>query len=425
MHDFRYRRGELYCEDVRAAELADRIGTPCYVYSKRTILDHFRKLREAFPGALICYSVKANATLSLLRLMGGAGAGFDVVSGGEIFRVLRAGGDPAKIVFAGVGKRDEEIVYALRHGVFMINVESAEELWVVDEIARREGRRADVALRINPDVDPATHRHITTGKQENKFGVDLRVAIDLLQRARGLANVKIRGLHVHIGSQITSTAPYVETLTRVVEFLPNARAAGHPIDTLDIGGGFGIWYKDRKALPADEMAAAILPLVDRTGCRLVLEPGRFIVGNAGILLSRVLFTKVSGDKRFVICDAGMNDLIRPVLYEAYHRIWPTRTEAGVEGEPPDENGSGGERFKTDLVGPICETGDFFARERPLPALQRGDLVAVFSAGAYGYSMASNYNSHPRPAEALVDGGRFETITERETYEDLIRKERVL
>jgi diaminopimelate decarboxylase len=424
MHDFRYRRGELYCEGVRAVEIAERVGTPCYVYSTRTILDHYRKLADAFPGALICYSVKANGSLSILRLMARAGSGFDVVSGGEIFRVLKAGGDPGKTVFAGVGKTDEEIAYALRHRILMINLESEEELWVAEELARREGARVDAALRVNPDVDPETHRHITTGKQENKFGVDLKVAVELLRRARELRHVRIRGLHVHIGSQITSTGPYVETLARLVEFLPKARATGHEIDTLDIGGGFGIWYRDRKAVSAEEMAAAILPFVDRMGCRLVLEPGRFIVGNAGILLTRVLFTKDSGEKRFAICDAGMNDLIRPVLYEAYHRIWPASTEATVEGEPPDEETWGGARRKTDLVGPICETGDFFARERPLPPLMRGDLVAIFSAGAYGYAMASNYNSHPRPAEALADGENFEVITERESYEDLVRKERI-
>lgn len=425
MHEFRYRRGELHCEGVRAVEIAERLGTPCYVYSRRTILDHYRKLADAFPGALICYSVKANSSLSILRLMAEAGSGFDVVSGGEIFRVLKAGGDPAKTVYAGVGKTDEEIAYALRHRILMINVESAEELWVLEELARREGARVDAALRINPDVDPETHRHITTGKQENKFGVDLKVALDLLQHARELRHVRIRGMHVHIGSQITSTAPYVETLTRVIEFLPRARATGHEIDTLDIGGGFGIWYRDRKALPAEEMAAAILPIMDRTGCRLVLEPGRFIVGNAGILLTRVLFVKESGEKRFAICDAGMNALIRPVLYEAYHRVWPAETDPGVEGEPPDEEAWQGQSVKTDLVGPICETGDYFARERPLPPLLRGDLVAIFSAGAYGYAMASNYNSHPRPAEALVDGDGFEVITERESYEDLVRKERIL
>jgi diaminopimelate decarboxylase len=424
MHEFQYRSGRLFCEGVRASRIAELVGTPCYIYSRRTILDHYSKLAAAFPDALICYSVKANSSLSILRTMSGVGSGFDVVSGGEIYRVLKIGGDPSKVVFAGVGKTDNELRYALRHRVKMINVESAEELWVLNALAAQEGITADVALRINPDVDPKTHRHITTGKQENKFGVDLEVATDILGKGRGLKNVRIRGLHVHIGSQITTPDPYVQTLERVVDFLPRAREAGQEIDTLDLGGGFGIWYGDQKALSARELAAAILPLVERTGCRLVLEPGRFIVGNAGVMLSRVLFNKPSGDRRFVICDAGMNHLMRPVLYEAYHRIWPCLTDPSIEGEPPDEKTWTGESFKTDLVGPICESGDYFARERALPALRRGDLVTVFSAGAYGYTMASNYNSHPRPAEVLVDGDRFEVVTERERYEDLVRKERI-
>lgn len=421
MHDFQYRRGELFCEEVPVWEIAARVGTPCYVYSRRTILEHVRKLREAFPGALLCYSVKANSNLSILALMRAAGTGFDIVSGGELYRVLRVGAAPERVVFAGVGKRDEEIRLALRHRIGLFNVESEQEAEVLRDLARREGVRADAALRINPDVDAVTHRHITTGKLENKFGVDLRTAREVLRRAKGWSELRIRGVHVHIGSQITSVDPFVETVRRVGEFLREARGLGHPMDTLDLGGGFGIWYEDRRAPTADRLGAAIRPWVEKTGCRLLLEPGRFIVGNAGILLTRVLFTKSLGGRRIAICDAGMNDLIRPALYGAYHRIRPVLVEGQVSGEVPE---GGVEGIPTDVVGPICETGDTFARERRLPRVGRGDVLAVFSAGAYGYVMASNYNSHPRPAEVLVGGERFEVVTERESYGDLVRRERI-
>jgi diaminopimelate decarboxylase len=434
MDYFNYLRGELRVEDVPVQEIAEKHGTPVYIYSARTILEHFRKLRDAFAGAgagdggqapLICYSVKANSNLSILKLMKDEGSGFDVVSGGELYRALKVGADPKKIVFAGVGKNDEEITYALEKGILLFNVESEEELANIDRIAGKAGKKAPVALRVNPDVDPQTHTYISTGKKETKFGVDLIRARRILQSAQELKNINLCGLHVHIGSQITKVDPYVETMQRIQSFLPEVAKIGTKIEFLDIGGGFGIWYKDKLARPAKEIAAAILPTLQKMGCRVLLEPGRFIVGNAGVLVTRVLYVKESGDKKFVICDAGMNDLIRPTLYSAYHRIWPVRTDAGHSGEAPDEEAWSGPSAVTDIVGPICESGDFFAKDRKLPLLKRGDLVCVFSAGAYGYAMASNYNSHPRPCEVMVAGKKAEVVTARESMDDLLRNEKIV
>jgi len=432
MDYFSYVGGELRVEDVSVQEIAEKHGTPVYIYSGRTILEHFRKLRDAFAGAgggaqapLICYSVKANSNLSILKLMKDEGSGFDVVSGGELFRALKVGADPKKCVFAGVGKNDEEITYALEQGILLFNVESEEELANIDRIAGKLGKKAPVALRVNPDVDPQTHTYISTGKKETKFGVDLTRALRILQAAQQLKNITLNGLHVHIGSQITKVDPYVETMQRIAAFLPEVAKLGAKIEFLDIGGGFGIWYKDKLARPAKEIAASILPLLQKMGCRILLEPGRFIVGNAGILVTRVLYVKESGDKKFVICDAGMNDLIRPTLYSAYHRIWPVKTDPGYSGEAPDEEAWSGSSAVTDIVGPICESGDFFAKDRKLPALKRGDLVCVFSAGAYGFAMASNYNSHPKPCEVMVAGKKAEVVTARESMEDLLRNERIV
>jgi diaminopimelate decarboxylase len=432
MDYFSYTRGELKVEDVSVQEIAEKHGTPVYVYSGRTILEHYRKLRDAFSGAgglaetpLICYSVKANSNLSILKLMKDEGSGFDVVSGGELYRALKVGADPKKCVFAGVGKNDEEITYALEQGILLFNVESEEELANIDRIAGKIGKRAPVALRVNPDVDPQTHTYISTGKKETKFGVDLTRAKKIVQSALALKNTDLKAIHVHIGSQITKVEPYVETMQRIAAFLPELEKIGAKIEMLDIGGGYGIWYKDKLARPAKEIAGAILPLLKGMKCRILLEPGRFIVGNAGVLVTRVLYVKESGEKKFVICDAGMNDLIRPTLYSAYHRIWPVRTEPGHSGEVPDEETWSGPAAVTDIVGPICESGDFFAKDRKLPLLKRGDLVCVFSAGAYGYAMASNYNSHPRPCEVMVAGKKAEVVTARETLEDLLRNEKIV
>lgn len=432
MDYFNYLRGDLRVEDVPVQEIADQHGTPTYIYSGRTILEHYRKLRDAFSvttdvnqAPIICYSVKANSNLSILKLMKDEGSGFDVVSGGELYRALKVGADPKKIVFAGVGKNDEEIAFALEKGILLFNVESEEELANIDRIAGKMGKRAPVALRVNPDVDPQTHTYISTGKKETKFGVDLTRARRIMQSAQELKNIRLSGLHVHIGSQITKVDPYVETMQRIAAFLPECAKAGAKIDWLDIGGGFGIWYKDKLARPAKEIAASILPMLQKMGCRILLEPGRFIVGNGGVLVTRVLYIKESGDKKFVICDAGMNDLIRPTLYSAYHRIWPVKTDAGHSGEVPDEETWAGASAVTDIVGPICESGDFFAKERRMPLLKRGDLVCVFSAGAYGYAMASNYNSHPRPCEVMVAGREAKVVTARESMEDLVRNEKIV
>ena len=432
MDSFEYRHEELCAEDVPVSRIARKVGTPAYVYSRATFLDHFRKIDEAFAPVphLICYSVKANSCLAVLALLKQAGAGFDVVSGGELHRVRKAGGAMDKVVYAGVGKTDEELTAALRAGILLFNIESEAELENLNALAGklRRARRlkapARVALRVNPDVDPHTHSYITTGKKETKFGVDLERAARVLEAAKRLPHVRFAGLHAHIGSQITEVEPYREALTKVVAFIKAHRSEAAPFDYLDAGGGFGIYYEDRKAPPIHEFAGVMLPLVRESGCTLILEPGRFICGNAGILLTRVLYVKESGAKRFLIVDAGMNDLVRPSLYGAFHEIWPAKHAA----KPPTRGGGEAALRETqtcEVVGPICESGDFLARNRALPkSIRRGDLLAVFSAGAYGHAMSSNYNTRPRLPEVLVSGKRFAVATRRQTYDDILACERV-
>jgi diaminopimelate decarboxylase len=423
MDAFGYKRGELYCEGVPARRIAEEVGTPAYVYSAQTILDHFGKIRQAFAAVdpLICYSVKANSNLAVLALLHRAGAGFDIVSGGELFRVLKIGADPRKVVFAGVGKRSEEVGEALRTGVLFFNVESEGELMLVDRIARKVGRRVDVTIRVNPDVDPSTHRYITTGKRENKFGLSFDRAGPLIEKSVSLEGIRVRGLHVHIGSQITDPTPFRLSLERTIAFLDRAVPAGKGKERwLNCGGGFGIHYRGREGRPAEAFAEVMVPLVRGAGCRLILEPGRFIVGNAGILLTRVLFVKELDGRRCNICDAGMNDLIRPSLYGAFHHIWPVCSRF----DPRGEEVPAAETVLSDVVGPICETGDFFAHDRPLPPLSGGELLSVYSAGAYGFTMSSNYNSHPRATEVLVEGDRYRVVRKRESYDDLVRGEGV-
>lgn len=416
---FQYRKGALYCEDVAVSKIIAKVGTPAYVYSAASVMRSYKDLAQGFARAnpIICYSVKANANLALLRLLARVGAGFDVVSGGELFCALKAGADPAKIVYAGVGKTDDEIAYALRSGILMFNVESEPELENINAIARKMDCVAGVALRLNPDVDPRTHRYITTGKLENKFGIDLERAAHIVRDMDRLTNVRLIGLHMHIGSQITTTKPHAQALSRVVRFIQHNREAMPHLKYINIGGGFGILYDREKPPTARQFAAAVLPLMKRTGLQLVMEPGRYIVGNAGILVTRVLYVKASGaDKKFIICDAAMNDLIRPTLYDAYHRIWPVETNISLY-EPPKDG-----LEQADVVGPICESGDFLGKDRLLPPLHPGDLLAVFSTGAYGFTMSSNYNQRPRPCEVLVQGKRFTLVRRRETYEDLIAHE---
>ena len=409
MHDFRYVDGELNCEDVRVSEVAADVRTPLYLYSRKTITDHYRKLDTAFSSLphLICYSLKANSNLEIIGILGGMGAGADVISGGELFKALRSGIPGERIVYAGVGKTKEEIIYALENAIFAFNVESLQELHLINEIAGGMGKKARIAVRLNPDVEARTHDYVTTGKSENKFGLRFDAARGLLGETGSLPNVEIVGVHVHIGSQITSVTPFVEALGKVTDFL---KTLDIKLELLNIGGGLGIIYKDEEPSSAEEFARAVMPLLKDTGLKIIMEPGRFIVGNAGILVTKVLYVKESGSRTFVVVDAGMNDLIRPSLYGAYHEIIPLR-EKREAGE-----------ILADIVGPICETGDFLARGRKISRLRQGDLLAVMGAGAYGFSMASNYNSRPRCPEVLAEEDKFRIIREREKYEDLIRGE---
>jgi diaminopimelate decarboxylase len=415
-HDFHRIRGELYCEQVPVSRIAQAVGTPVYIYSRKTMVEHVQKLRRALRilQPMICFSVKANGNLAILRLMVQQGVGLDVVSGGELYKALHVGCPPSRIVYASVGKQPDEIRMALRSGIFCFNVESAPELEAINRIASRMRRQASVALRINPDVEAHTHRHITTGTAETKFGIDIPTARRLLRHHREFPAVKIIGLHLHIGSQITQARPFIEAIRRAGDVLRGGRDDGLKLPWLNLGGGLGIIYKDEQPQTPQAFARKVVPLLQQLRVRLILEPGRFIVGNAGILLTRVLYLKQARGKRFAVVDAGMNDLLRPALYDAYHEIIP----AAVSGSPP--NG----RVRYDVVGPICESADVLARNRRLGDLEPEQLLAVLGAGAYGSTMASNYNGRPRPAEVLVRGGRWALIRRRETWNDLIRYDRM-
>ena len=424
MDAFHYQGGKLYCEATSVADLAAEFGTPLYVYSQAAILGTLEALKTAFAEVdpLICYSVKANSNLGVLKLMAAHGSGFDVVSGGELERVGRAGGVSDKTVFAGVGKTDPEIRQGLDAGVLMFNVESEAELAAIARVAAEMGRIAPIALRVNPDVDPKTHRYISTGKKESKFGMDIDRAMDAARTVAKTPSLRMIGVHMHIGSQITSPEPYQGAVEKGVELIARLRELGHPITWYNMGGGYGISYQGKEGRPIEDFARVIVPGVRQAGCRLVIEPGRVIVGNAGILVSRVIYTKQSGDKRFLIQDAAMNDLIRPALYDSFHRIWPVESPAGP---PPDAGQQSAEIpgiEHWDVVGPVCESGDFLAKDRPLPAARAGDLLATFSAGAYGMVMASNYNTRPRAAEVLVDRSSRRLVRRRETLDDLLRPE---
>lgn len=413
MHEFKYIKNNLYCEEIKLEDLARRFGTPLYVYSYHTLIDHFLKLKNAFRelDPLICYSVKANSNLALLKALVDKGAGLDIVSGGELFRAIRVGCFPRRIVYASVGKTDAEIEDAIRIGVLFFNVESIPELENINRISEKLNKVTRVALRINPDVAPKTHRFITTGKLTNKFGIDFKSVYKIMLLREALANIKISGLHIHIGSQITESAPFVEAVTKVAEFIKKLKDKGINLEYLNIGGGLGIIYDRETPQTAKKYARRILPILKKTGLKIILEPGRFIVGNAGILVTKVLYIKSAPKKRFVIVDAGMNDLIRPALYDAYHQILPLR--AGSKA---------GRTEKVDVVGPICESADFFAKERNLPLLSEGEYLAVMGAGAYGFSMSSNYNSRRRAEEVMVIKGEVFTVRQRESYSDLLRNE---
>lgn len=413
MHHFHYRQGELYCENVPLRELIREVGTPCYVYSHATLRHHFTVFDRAFAGVphLTCFSVKANSNLSILRLFGSLGGGVDIVSGGELFRARQAGIPAERIVYSGVAKSPSEIDYALEENILMFNVESPQELETINIRAANSGKKARIALRVNPDVDAKTHPYITTGMKKNKFGIDIEAALNEYRRARDLDHIEIVGIDCHIGSQLTEVSPFVDALKRLRVLVERLEQMGISVRYLDLGGGLGITYDQEVPPHPEEYAKAILEEFRDLPCTLIFEPGRVIVGNAGILVTQVLYTKNTPSKNFVIVDAGMNDLIRPSLYGSYHHIQPL-----VSNDR--------EKHIVDVVGPICESGDFLAKDRELPHVFPGDYLAVMSAGAYGFTMASNYNSRPHPAEVLVGEDRFYVIRKRESWEDLIRGESV-
>ena len=426
MDHFPYRGGRLYCEEISVTALAEKYGTPLYIYSQNAITGAIDSLQNEFAAVdpLICYSVKANSNLGILKVMAARGGGFDVVSGGELYRVLLAGGLASKTVFAGVGTTDEEIKAGIEAGVLMFNVESEAELDAISRVAASIGKVAPIALRVNPDVDPKTHRYISTGKKESKFGMDIDRSLRLAARVAADKNVTMIGMHMHIGSQITSIEPYSGAVAKGVEIIEQLRAMGHPVTWYNMGGGFGIAYRGSEAKPIAEFARAIVPGIKSTGCKLAMEPGRVIAGNAGILVSRVIYTKQSGEKHFLIQDCAMNDLIRPALYESFHKIWPVEVPQGFPAPPENFEGEISGTAPWDVVGPVCESGDFLAKDRALPPLDRGDLLAIFSAGAYGMVMASNYNTRPRAPEILVNGTIDTLVRRRETYEDLVLQEQL-
>jgi diaminopimelate decarboxylase len=426
MHSFQYTNGSLHCENVSLVDLASEHGTPLYVYSAETFRDRYIRLDRAFESLdhEVAYAVKANSNLSVLRLLAGLGSGFDIVSGGELYRVIKAGGDPAKCTFAGVGKTRAEIEYALREGIYSINVESEEEAAFISQVAVEMDVVAPIAFRVNPNVDAKTHKYISTGKSANKFGIDFEFIADAYERASKLPNLRLKGIQMHIGSQLTSVAPFVEAVEKVAPLAADFKSK-YGIEFFSIGGGIGIIYEealasgqeswwtgqpeDTRPLTPDQYAAALVPTLKTVGLKILLEPGRFIAGNAGVLLTRCLFEKKGTTKTFKIIDSGMHHLIRPALYEGHHEIVPVKEPSGAVET-------------VDVVGPICESGDFFCQNRTLASFQPGDLVALMSAGAYGMVMASTYNSHPLPAEILVDGDQAKVIRRRQTLEELVGPE---
>lgn len=414
MHDFEYRNGELHCEDVPLSRIAKEVGTPCYIYSHATLTRHFRAIDSAFQHVphIIAFAMKANSNLAILRLMAKEGSGADIVSGGELYRALTAGVPPSKIVFAGVGKSREEIRYALKSGILMFNVESSDELRAIDDVAAELRMKARVALRVNPDVDPKTHPYISTGMKKSKFGISADRALEEFKLASSLKHIDVAGVHKHIGSQLTEISPFVDALKKVAELVGRLKEQGINIRYLNIGGGLGITYSDEKPPEPKDLAAAITPILRDLNCTVIMEPGRVIVGNAGSLVTKVLYHKASDVKKFVIVDAAMNDLIRPSLYGAFHNIQPVHETHGAP------------TATVDVVGPVCESGDFLAKDRAMPEVKAGDLLAVMSAGAYGFVMSSNYNSRPRVPEVLIKGREMHVIRKRESLADLVRGETI-
>jgi diaminopimelate decarboxylase len=425
MDYFSYKNGRLFTDNVDVAKIAETVGTPVYIYSKATFLDHLNKIRTAYRAidTTICYSVKACGNIHILKCMAQAGSGFDIVSGGELYRVLQAGGDARKVVYAGVGKTDKEILEALEAGIGYFNIESEAELDTLIQLSHARGKKPKAALRVNPDVDPQTHTHITTGKKESKFGVDLERAVRVFAEYGKNSAIDLCAIHVHLGSGGKTIEPYIEAIRKSLVLIDTLRKSGFTIEAIDLGGGYGADYISGYSPSAEEYASGIVPLLEGKGLKLILEPGKSIAANAGILLTRVLYLKKGGEKQFVIVDAGMNDLIRPPLYDAFHFIWPANVKSGFEPRIREETVAMAGLDTVDVVGPICESADFFARGRALPPVKRGDLVCIFSAGAYGFSMASNYNARGRAPEVLVDGDAFSVIRRRESYQDLVALEK--
>ncbi len=413
MNDFVYKEGQLHCGDVALEEIAAEVGTPFYCYSLPTIKRHIKAFEDPLKDIdhQTCFAMKANSSKAVLALMAQAGLGADVVSGGELYRAMQAGIPAERIVYSGVGKRIDEIDMALSAGIMMFNIESEQELEVINERAGELGKKARIAIRVNPDVDPQTHPYISTGLKENKFGIDIEGAIVQYLRASQMANIEIVGIDCHIGSQLTKVSPFIAAVERLKVLIERLREENISIKYLDLGGGLGITYSDEQPPHPGDYHKAIIDAVGDLGLKLIFEPGRVIVGNTGVLVTKVHYRKESETKNFIIVDAGMNDLMRPSLYSAFHDIKSVKMKAG-------------DTERADVVGPICETGDFLAKDRELPIFRRGDLMAVMSAGAYGYSMASTYNSRPKPAEVLVDGQNYYVITKRESYADLVRYEEV-
>jgi diaminopimelate decarboxylase len=428
MDYFEYKKGRLFAEGVDVQKIAEQVGTPVYVYSKATFLEHLRRIREAYSSldTTVCYSIKACGNISILKFMAEADSGFDIVSGGELYRAMQAGADPAKIVYAGVGKTDAEIIEALNAGIAYFNIESEAELENLIRLAKENNKIPRCALRINPDVDPKTHTYTATGLKETKFGVDIERAVKVFLDYGKNKAVRLCAIHVHLGSAGKTVAPYVEAVKKAIQLIEQLRQEGFTIEALDLGGGYGADYITGTAPSAADYAAEIVPLLQNRDLKLILEPGASITANSAVLLTRVLYLKKGGEKKFVIVDAGMNDLIRPPLYDAFHFIWPACVDErfspwlrALDLQFDDA----GPLETVDVVGPICEPADFFGKDRNLPPVKRGDLLSIFTAGAYSFSMASNYNARGRAAEVLVDGNKFSIIRRRESYEDLIALER--
>jgi diaminopimelate decarboxylase len=424
MDYFNYKNGKLFAENVSVSKIAEEVGTPVYIYSKATFKDHLQKMQQAYSvlDTTICYSVKACGNINILKFMAESGSGFDIVSGGELYRALKAGADPSKIVYAGVGKTDAEIIDALDAGVAYFNIESEAELENLIKLAKEQGKKTRAALRVNPDVEVKTHVFLKTGKKETKFGIDIERALKTFSDYGDNPAVNLCAIHMHLGTGGKKIDPYVEAVEKVLPLIEQLRNSGHTIEALNLGGGYGADYESDTVPSATEYAKGIVPLLDKKDLKLILEPGKSICANAGILVTRVLYTKTGGSKKFVIVDAGMNDLIRPSLYKAFHFIWPVEADTKFvpAGRQKDLKLNGTETV--DVVGPICEGADFFAKDRALPPLQRGDLLSIFTTGAYGFTMSSNYNARPRVPEVLVEAEKFYIIRKRETYEDLISPE---